>query len=61
MAERISDFAMEVQNFVSGEISPEQMKAFYRIFGMLLENFDRFAGQQALACIPNDKGEKAWQ
>ena len=57
MAKRISDFAMEVQNFVSADISPEELSAFYRIFGTLLENFDRFSKLSSADVSSYNKGE----
>ncbi len=60
MAKEISAFAMEVQNFVSADIPQEDIRTFYRTFGTLLENFDRFTGQQRPVYSVSDKnkGEK---
>ena len=60
MARRISDFAMQVQNFVSADIPFEELVSFYRTFGTLLENFDRFTGKERSVRITGDdyKGER---
>lgn len=58
MARRISDFAMEVQDFVSTDIPREELVIFYRTFGTLLRQFDKFTGQNHTIKAIEDEGEK---
>ena len=57
-ANRISEFAMQVQSVVSAQIPREDLRVFYRTFGTLLENFDRLTGQSPDALGNKDKGEQ---
>lgn len=45
MAKRISEFAMEVQNFVSASLSVEELAIFYNTFAELLKKFDALTGE----------------
>ena len=58
MAGRISDFAMEVQDFVSRDIPREDLLAFYRTFGALLKSFDKLTGQHHMINTMEEKGEQ---
>ena len=58
MAARISDFAMEVQDFVSRDIPREDLVAFYRTFGALLKSFDKLTGQHHMINTMEEKGEQ---
>ncbi|MBE6629544.1 MAG: winged helix-turn-helix transcriptional regulator [Ruminococcaceae bacterium] len=58
MARRISDFAVEVQHFVSDDIPKEELAVFYRTFGTLLDNFDKYTGQKHLVDFTTQNKEK---
>lgn len=48
IARRIAAFSMDVQSFVDAGITEEELRRFYRTFGILLKNFDLRTGQHHL-------------